>query len=74
MKAFILVIALMSVVFAGPAPVEEADDDVLAYNSSKSIKEILKENTGDFSVDVFQELLTRKDLSHLLYSDVEHMI
>ena len=74
MKAFILVIALMSVVFAGPAPVEEADDDFLAYNSSKSIKEILKENTGDFSVDVFQELLTRKDLSHLLYSDVEHMI
>ena len=38
MKALILVIVLISVVFAGPAAVEEAEDDVLAYNSSKSIK------------------------------------
>ena len=34
----------------------------------------MSQHKGDFDQDLFAELLTRKDLSHLLYSDVNNMI
>jgi hypothetical protein len=34
----------------------------------------LKEYAGDFDQTAFRELLTRKDLSHLLLSDINDMM
>jgi hypothetical protein len=45
-------------------------DDVLAFNASKSIKEVLKDYRGEFTVDAFSEMLTRPDISHLFLSDI----
>lgn len=53
---------------------QDAGDAVVAYNSSASIKQILLGHRGDFDQDLFSELLTRKDLSHLLLSDINTMM
>ena len=45
-------------------------DDVLAFNKSKSIKEVLKDYRGEFTVDAFSEMLTRPDIAHLFLSDI----
>lgn len=45
-------------------------DDVLAFNKSKSIKSVLKDYRGEFTVDAFSEMLTRPDIAHLFLSDI----
>ena len=47
-----------------------SDDEIMAFNSSVSIKKVLTDYKGDFSADLFQELLTRGDISHLFLSDI----
>jgi len=42
----------------------------MAFNASVSIKKVMKDYKGDFSADIFQELLTRGDISHLFLSDI----
>ena len=50
---------------------KEEDDGVVAFNPKKSIKKTMGQYKGDFGQELFAELLTREDLSHLLYSDIE---
>jgi len=47
---------------------------VVAFNKTIPIKKKLKEYAGDFDQTAFSELLTRKDLSHLLLSDIQDMM
>jgi|TARA_B110000285_G_C15091040_1_gene599082 galactitol-specific phosphotransferase system IIB component len=47
---------------------------VIAFNASKSIKTTLLEYTGDFDVNVFDEVLTRNDIAHVFQSDIYIMI
>jgi hypothetical protein len=48
-------------------------DDVLAFNQSKSIKSVLKDYRGEFTVDAFSEMLTRPDIAHLFLSDIRSL-
>jgi len=48
-------------------------DDVLAFNKSKSIKSVLKDYRGEFTVDAFSEMLTRPDIAHLFLSDIRSL-
>ena len=50
---------------------EPVVDKVYAFNENKSIKSILTENKGDFSADLFELLLTRKEISHVFLSDID---
>jgi len=52
---------------------EEDESTLLSFDPNKSIRKILTEYNGDFGSDLFQMLLTRKDISHLLLSDVNNM-
>lgn len=45
-------------------------DYIVAFNKTIPIKQKLAEYAGDFDVTAFSELLTRKDLSHLLLTDI----
>lgn len=47
---------------------------MIAFNASKSIKTTLLEYTGDFDVNVFDEVLTRNDIAHVFQSDIYIMI
>jgi len=42
----------------------------MAFNASVSIKKVFADYKGDFTADIFQELLTRGDIAHLLLSDI----
>lgn len=44
---------------------------VIAFNRSESIQKIMKEHRGDFDADLFTNLLTGKELAHLLLSDIQ---
>jgi hypothetical protein len=46
----------------------------MAFNASVSIKKVMKDYKGDFSADIFQELLTRGDISHLMLSDITVLV
>ena len=52
---------------------EEDENTYISYDPKRSIKSVLSEYPGDFGSDLFQELLTRKDLSHLLLSDITNL-
>lgn len=43
----------------------------MAFNASVSIKKVMADYKGDFTADIFQELLTRGDIAHLLLSDIQ---
>ena len=43
---------------------------VIAFNRSESLVKIMKEHKGDFDSDLFNNLLTGKELAHLLLSDI----
>ena len=51
---------------------DDAEDEntYISYNKTRSVISLMKEYPGDFGSDLFQELLTRKDISHLLLTDV----
>jgi hypothetical protein len=49
----------------------EPESDVLAFNASKSLRKVMSEYKGDFNADLFQELLTRSDIPHVLMSDID---
>ena len=51
----------------------EPESDVLAFNEKKSIKKLLNEYKGDFTIDLFQELLTRSDIPHVFLSDIDNI-
>lgn len=51
----------------------EDENTYISYDPKRSIKQVLSEYPGDFGSDLFQELLTRKDLSHLLLSDIGNL-
>lgn len=53
---------------------EDENDGGMYYNVSKPILSVMKEYKGDFGVDLFSELLTRQELSHLLLSDIQSMV
>ena len=48
----------------------EDENSYISYNNTRSVISLMKEYPGDFGSDLFQELLTRKDISHLLLTDV----
>ena len=44
------------------------------YNSSESLKKLMLEQKGEFDQNLFDLMLTRKDISHLLLSDVYTLV
>jgi hypothetical protein len=48
--------------------------EYIAFNSSTSIKKILEGQKGDFDQSMFDELLTRRDISHIFLSDIHSMM
>jgi len=50
---------------------EEEESIYMSYNPNKTLVSVMSEYVGDFSADLFQELLTRKEISHLFLSDIE---
>ena len=56
-------------IFGAGSPSDD-DVDYLAYNATKSIKEAMAEYPADFGGDLFQSLLTGKELPHLLLTEV----
>ena len=74
MKLLLSILAILSVV-AAKLDQDIEDATFIAYNKSKSIRSILDEyKNAEFNSDLFQQLLTRKELSHLLLSDVENLM
>ena len=53
---------------------EPDGSEVVAFNASKSIKQVMQEYKGDFDVNVFNEMLTRSDIAHVFQSDIYIMI
>ena len=52
----------------------DVGDAVESYNYSVPLKTTMEQHAGDFDQSLFSELLTRKDLSHLLYSDIQNLL
>lgn len=52
---------------------DEDESTYISYDPKRSIKQVLSEYPGDFGSDLFQELLTRKDLAHLLLTDIGNL-
>jgi len=42
----------------------------MSYDPTKSLISVMADYPGDFGPDLFQELLTRKEISHLFLSDI----
>jgi hypothetical protein len=50
----------------------DSDENGVSFFSEKeSIKKQMLGHKGDFDTDLFSNLLTRKDISHLFLSDIQ---
>ena len=46
---------------------------MIAFSQKESIKSLMASHKGDFDNDLFNNLLTRADLAHLLLSEVHQL-
>jgi hypothetical protein len=42
----------------------------MSYDPKKTLVSVMADYPGDFGADLFQELLTRKDIAHLFLSEI----
>ena len=52
---------------------DELPDGVIAFQEKEPIRKLMESHKGDFDGDLFNNLLTRPDLAHLLISEIQIM-